>query len=92
MKTKQTGYIVDFAVRGFGEFPLDMLRYDSAWPATESDSYRMRDEGKRVVFLTMWCRNGTGPTVGRWESFTWRVLRQDELEDARLSQSIGVRP
>jgi hypothetical protein len=27
-----------FVVEGMGEFPLDMLRYDNAFPLTERDS------------------------------------------------------
>ena len=27
-----------FEVQGRGEFPLDMLRYDLCWPATEGDA------------------------------------------------------
>ena len=29
---RSTTQYVDFTVRGRGHFPLDMLRYDGAWP------------------------------------------------------------
>lgn len=65
-----------FTVEGIGAFPIDMLRHDSCWPHSETDSGkilksfepRFREyQSIRVV------RRGTDPTVGRWESFGWRV-------------------
>lgn len=40
-------YRIDFMVQGRGDFPLDMLRYDRAWPASEADSGRIA--GRVVV-------------------------------------------
>jgi hypothetical protein len=30
-------YVTEFEVEGFGEFPLDMLRYDHCIPDTQED-------------------------------------------------------
>jgi hypothetical protein len=68
-----------FAVEGGGEFPLDMLRYDAAYPASESDSYRMRERGKRVVWLET---KRERITPARWASFCWKVLNRAEEEAA----------
>jgi hypothetical protein len=72
-------------VKGLGDFPLDMLRYDGAWPRTEMDT--------GVIAATMYGRGGprlsreerdnlvveiTGTSPGgpscRWPSFMWRVV------------------
>lgn len=71
-----------FTVEGNGEFPIDMLRYDHAWPEHEHpDSYNVAmryDDGgekylklRRVSLLT---DSPNAPTEGRWQSFTWRVV------------------
>jgi hypothetical protein len=71
--------IIEFKVEGSGYFPLDMLRYDQAWPAHQDDIHALTSEardvatlGKRQVLLHS-CR--TAPTTARWESFGWRVLK-----------------
>jgi len=68
----------EYWVTGFGEFPLDMLRYDSCWPATGSDVSGLNrpeiDPFKptrkpRSVLL----RSYNAPTIERWSSFQWSV-------------------
>jgi hypothetical protein len=67
-----------FVVSGTGEFPIDMLRYDRATPSSSADSaviqrsFRGRDY--RAVRLT----SEKAPTVGRWESYGWKVFRHDD--------------
>jgi len=66
-------------VEGTGTFPLDMLRYDSAFPYREEDSTKCKPEcavhgPKRRVAL---CRRGVNESegsAGRWSSFGWAVL------------------
>lgn len=31
-----------FKVTGAGQFPIDMLRYDACWPATEADAGKLQ--------------------------------------------------
>lgn len=64
--------------RKHATFPLDMLRYDHAWPRSEADSHKIDDnlerydEGaERVVELCSLCR----PNEDRWRSFGWTVKR-----------------
>ncbi len=72
--------LTGFTVEGYGEFPFDMLRYDSCWPKSEGhDSYALGNRDQRRVVLQTWSERG--PTVGRWESFTWRVIGLGELRD-----------
>jgi hypothetical protein len=64
-----------FTVEGSGEFPFDMLRYDSCWPHTEQDSGLLTAEGKRQVQLDREVSSRRSvPTTARWESFNWRVI------------------
>ena len=74
MKTYQWFLVVE----GRGEFPFDMLRYDSAFPYREEDSSMLKSghhEMRRVVL----CRrsvNSLGPTGARWSSLGWQVLME----------------
>ncbi len=78
-----------FKVRGTGPFPLDMLRYDAAWPASGEDAgliedsvrlYTLRDDERQSVRehirshgIELATDYIGAPTVGRWESFGWTV-------------------
>ena len=71
-------YLQTFRVHGSSRFPVDMLRYDSCWPASEDYSIEISDScglgDKRMVKLCRWVESKTAlPTVGRWESFGWKV-------------------
>jgi hypothetical protein len=62
-----------FKVRGSGEFPYDMLRYDQCYPMTTDDAVRLGYGGRRdVVLISNTDRmRRVGPTIKRWESFGW---------------------
>lgn len=67
--------IFEYEVTGSTRFPLDMLRYDRAWPATSVDATAAanhRPYEKRTVKL----RGLNNPAVGRWASFGWRVTHE----------------
>lgn len=80
-----------FTVRGRGEFPLDMLRYDCCWPRRSEDVMKIqpgyhdatadsRNElGVRDVDLAMYTpiKRGSFTEVGRWRSFGWEVVGED---------------
>jgi hypothetical protein len=71
-----TTYRQTFRVTGMGEFPLDMLRYDHCWPATETDAASA--EGPRhcprtVAIVRDIRQKGDVPTASRWHSFGWDV-------------------
>lgn len=74
---KQTRYVTTLVVEGGGEFPLDMLRYDQCYPASESDAHAMRHERQRQITLTRVSVNPDQPTFRRWDSFVWRVVSID---------------
>lgn len=74
-----------FTVQGTGPFPIDMLRYDRCWPASEgSDSvalaatFDLRGGGlpyEAPYNTRSVCLIGLDqPTEGRWASFGWKVL------------------
>ncbi|MDP9275899.1 MAG: hypothetical protein M3O99_09950 [Chloroflexota bacterium] len=70
----------EYAVEGFGDFPLDMLRHDCAYPADEESvaaimaglrwaaSRKRSRETLRVRLLSH-----RAPTSDRWRSFGWTV-------------------
>jgi hypothetical protein len=68
-----------FKVIGDGRFPLDMLRYDACYPVTTNDAlaigtqfpFRKPTESRTVLLRT---NAENAPTIGRWESFGWRVI------------------
>lgn len=65
-----------YTVQGAGEFPFDMLRYDSCYPATQEAVSVMAPGGPRPR-LPMRSVQVTGrrePTEGRWASFGWHVM------------------
>lgn len=69
-------YRQTFAVKGSGEFPVDMLRYDACYPASQDDSVKLsrRLERRTVCLERRIANRGPVPTVDRWSSFGWCVL------------------
>ena len=78
--------IVFAKINGSGDFPMDMLRYDSCSPATEADSYLIantfRDFGRWEIYVRRTSRVTKAErkrdpladwTVGRWNSFNVRI-------------------
>lgn len=85
-------YTTYFIVEGASPFPMDMLRYDSAIPATENEAGVLDrinapyvDAGTVRVALRSVKVNTSGPTEGRWESHGWKVVTdgpaQRQLEE-----------
>ena len=59
-----------YTVRGSGDFPFDMLRYDCAYPSrSESIDGLKPSPETRTVELSSYKR----PTDERWSSFGWPV-------------------
>ena len=57
-------------------FPLDMLRYDAAWPATSESAMAIADSlnpSNRMNGITVDLSGMSKPTVGRWQSFGCHV-------------------
>ena len=70
--------ITSFKVIGKGPFPVDMLRYDQAWPRDGESAAailtpvdRAERAAQRELQLCTDRRNG--PTFARWASFGWTV-------------------
>ena len=85
-EAEQTGFLgtlyrTDFEVEGVGAFPIDMLRYTSAWPKGESDARAIEDSfegnGRRTITLSREHRDPQPKLAGdRWEAkFRWRIVR-----------------
>ena len=56
-----------YSVTGHGPFPVDKLRYDSAWPA--GSDLLGNERVRRTVPLASYRH----PTEDRWSSFGWTV-------------------
>lgn len=84
---KVSFFLQEVVVEGSGRFPIDMLRYDSCVPDTESDAVRISgtlDDGPLDGPVTITLRRfapaaSQGPTVPRWASFGWRVVSTKSL-------------
>jgi hypothetical protein len=72
----------EFTVEGIGDFPLDMLRHDAAYPADKESvaaimaglawaAARKRKRETLVVRLV----SHRAPTADRWRTFGWTVTR-----------------
>lgn len=71
----------EFTVEGPGPFPIDMLRYDQCWPKREGedskgieDSFPARRIRGVLTRVTLVTDAPNAPTVGRWESFGFKVV------------------
>ena len=75
-------------------FPLDMLRYDTCVPASESDAnlirYTIEDHVETLkslgwngtVLLRRFERDGAGqPTDARWRSFGWEIVSLTDVNE-----------
>ena len=73
---------IQFTVEGRGAFPVDMLRYDSCWPAGPDDADRIGyapDADRRTVTLKRVTDASKHAmhlvvTADRWRSFGWAVV------------------
>lgn len=76
MSTERVPTIQRTIVRGALAFPIDMLRYDSAWPATEASSHlieaTLRHDTAGPIEVIVCHRKPL--TSARWESFGWKVV------------------
>ena len=70
-----------YLVKGKGGFPMDMLRYDAAWPADPDagdaiwENIFYHDREKQAATKPIRLRSHYEPAKERWNSFGWIVLR-----------------
>jgi hypothetical protein len=62
-----------YYVTGRSRFPFDMLRHDSAWPATGYDAALLEYDEVRRSDRSIQLRSYRAPTIDRWSSFGWSV-------------------
>lgn len=73
-------YTTIFTVRGSGQFPVDMLRYDGCFPSSQDDvafAFTQRDE-RSVTLVSYTSMKQTRVTPARWESFGWKVVKLEK--------------
>lgn len=84
-------YIAYLVVSGKGRFPIDMLRYERAIPATEKETNLIcRDREVRVIVLTCYNKSPiyNNDNVGRWKSFGWNVVGQFNTIELATNQAL----
>jgi hypothetical protein len=81
----------ELVVEGKIPFPMDMLRYDACFPASESDSYMIDASINRYVsqknvngrysvrLKSRRLNRAWAPTGARWASFSWTVVSYREV-------------
>lgn len=77
-KPKKEYRKTEIVVRGNGNFPFDMLRYDNAAPASSEDASSIANIDEAFVYrdvkLNRFSYEGDKATEGRWRSFGWVVV------------------
>ena len=69
----------EYSVEGVGDFPLDMLRHDQAYPADEesvaaiSAGFRWAAARKNRTTLVIRLASHRAPTPERWRAYGWTV-------------------
>jgi hypothetical protein len=76
--------VTHFTVKGVGAFPIDMLRYDQAWPEREGyDSVAISRSldltNRHPEFVEVRLVTHSKVTPGRWLSFGWQVIKQETM-------------
>jgi hypothetical protein len=69
-------------VEGSMSFPVDMLRYDSCFPFSETESYKIikcmegNNRGPVRVIVHRYRSSGMSkePNAQRWQSFGWKIV------------------
>jgi len=79
---------ITYQVGGCTSFPTDMLRYDSAEPATQGDAALIRECSTIPYLLNPYpvrirLRSLYMATCGRWQSFGWPVNGEYSNKEAR---------
>ena len=71
---------VIYTVTGRGQFPIDMLRYDCAWPLTGDDAAHITESFGADVGIRRWTvtlesdmPRPAYPCIARWTSFGCQV-------------------
>ena len=68
-------HVISYTLKGRGAFPVDMLRYDACYPATETDSSRIIASHTPHHHNEVEIRvSGWRCTEARWASFGWKVV------------------
>lgn len=75
--TTRPRHVYTYYATGRSAFPMDMLRYDEAWPVDVSDAAKLTRDGVdreewRATRSVKLC-SYKEPTVERWLSFGWSI-------------------
>lgn len=70
-------------VRGSGDFPYDMLRYDNCVPMSSEDAVKIGPHGPPGLYtvqLQRFSSDAGKATADRWKSFGWEVYEDTGVE------------
>jgi hypothetical protein len=87
-------YVQVVIVEGREDFPIDMMRYDSCVPFSESDSHAIvrsmsgsaATATTRVALRRFAASVDAGPTVRRWEFMGWLVVAYGVESNSRIAE------
>jgi len=75
-----------YTVTGSGTFPLDMLRFDEAYPVDRESSFAIEHSIRRVTgMVTVTLESDKHPNARRWESFGFIVA---DIDGDEITQRI----
>jgi hypothetical protein len=69
--------IQNYTVEGAGSFPIDMLRFDMAWPYESKDSGKIASPPRTESYqinLSRAAHFHHKPDDNRWKSLGWRIV------------------
>ena len=75
--------LITYTVQGVGDFPLDMLRHDAAYPADKESVDAIlaglgwaaaRKSSRKTKTVSVRLISNREPTLERWRSFGWTVV------------------
>lgn len=88
----------EFSVLGQAPFPIDMLRWENAFPATSGDSELITRTvtqiggGIHEIRLVTFQGPAWGPDVAKWRGYGWDPIRfQKPAEAPRRRSALGWR-
>ena len=76
-----------YTVEGTGKFPIDMLRYDMAWPDAPDDSGKITSPpaGTYQVRLNRVTCFNPNAAEDRWASMGWKIIPSSILNLRRIA-------
>lgn len=82
-KQNKINTVYCFTVEGNGPFPIDMIRHDRCWPASQEQVTALAPHSRSILYgepRRVELRSHSEPNEGRWRSFQWQIVEQHALD------------